>query len=302
MAGLDDFISGNSFLRSLANYVGMQREVEVPPEIEGSPYTEYGDNLSISDELEKSPLKYLPRSTIPTDLPTALPMYRADPTGKFGGKDGLETLPLSRFTKGGDWFYKPEPDEEKSTIFTSPIKAVQELYRMARINGAAEKHGLPYMTPDEIGAFALKEGRSDLGHGAVGGSNRTFKFQKDLLNKYNITDQDANFITAIGEKRRVADKLKIPFSHAWNGVGVNAVGVSGADYAKDWENHRNALANEKNKPLMDFINRAIDDGRKYGFPLKENKYADSRPQIKKVPYKTGGSIDKPITGGKKDIF
>lgn len=299
MAGLEDIISNNAILRSIANTLGIKRDVYVPEEMPNSPASYRFEDR---EALKTEPLKFLPRSTIPTALPTSVPMYRADPTGKFGGTEGLETQPITRFTKGGDRTYPTESDIEKGNIYNNAPKAIQELYRYARINGAAEKHGLPAMTPEEIAAFALKEGRSDLGYNAFMGNPKEQKYQQELLEKYNIPFSEANFLSAVASKKRIADKFGIPFANAWNGVGVNVAGQSGKDYSKDWEKHLEAVKHEKNKTLMDLINQAVEDGRKYGFPLMENKIKDSIPRWEKKPFNKGGLIDKPLAGGRRDIF
>ena len=43
MAGLDDIISNNAFLRGIANAMGMQREIEIPAELNENPRTARDD-------------------------------------------------------------------------------------------------------------------------------------------------------------------------------------------------------------------------------------------------------------------
>lgn len=295
MSGIDQFISQYDVLKNLANMVGMKKTVVDPAELPIS-REEYARQT-----LQADPLYYLPKSTIPSDLPKSVAAYRADPTGKYGGKEGLETQPITRLTKGGDRYNKPNTDPKTSNTYTDPSKAVQELYRYARLNGAAAKLGYAAMSPEEIASFALKEGRTDLGYNALMGGKKDIDYEKSLREKYDITDTDANFLAAVAAKRRVADKLGISLAEAWNGTGRNALGTSGADYAKDLENHKKAAAHEKNKALLDIINRGIADGQKYGFPALGDNVKNTSPTRKEVPYKHGGSIAKPIAGGHKNI-
>ena len=116
---LDDIISTYPGLAYVANALGMQKDVVVPSEL---PRT---DAREVQRTIDINPLGYLPRSTIPTDLPTSVPAYRADPTGRFGGKDGLETQPISRMLKGGDRHWPVNPDPATSTPYTSSAKASQ---------------------------------------------------------------------------------------------------------------------------------------------------------------------------------
>lgn len=295
MSGIDQFISEHDWLKNLANMVGMKKTVYEPAELPLS-REEFARQT-----LQKDPLYYLPKSTIPADLPKSVAAYRADPTGKYGGKDGLETQPISRLTKGGDRYHNPNQDPKTSNTFTDPSKAVQELYRYARLNGAAAKLGYAAMSPEEIASFALKEGRTDLGYNALMGGKKDIDYEKSLRSKYDITDTDANFLAAVAAKRRVADKLGISLAEAWNGTGRNALGTSGADYAKDLENHKKAAMNEKNKALLDIINRGIADGQKHGFPALGDNAKNTSSKRKEVPYKRGGDIAKPIAGGHKNI-
>jgi hypothetical protein len=306
MAGLDDLIETFPSLAPLANAVGMRKTTYADPEL---PRNLSSTNLFSPQipTLSKQPLYSLPRSTVPADLPQNLKVYRADPTGKYGGKEGLETLPLSRFLTGGykvgnKPIYEPDPNMETSTVESNPTKAVQEIYRHARLLGAADKYGYPTFSPEEAAAFVLKEGRSDMGHGSVGTKHPSdASFDKTLGETYNLHPNDRNFLAAIFSKKRVADKLGISLAEAWNGTGVNAAGQTGKQYAKNFEQQRVAALNPKNQELLKLIQKAMDDGRKHGLPLKADENKDTVRQKKEVPYKKGGAVDKPLQGGNKII-
>lgn len=306
MAGLEDLISKYPALASIANAIGMQKDVVEPPELPDFAWDKL-KNRNFSDLLEKAPFYSIPKSTVPTDLPTTISAYRADPVNKYGGNNGLETQPIRKFITGGHSvgnipIYKPDTNPETSTVLTDPSKATQEVYRYARLLGAASKYGYATLSPEEAAAFVLKEGRSDMGHGGVGmGNKKDREFDEMLAKTYNLHSRDQNFLAALNAKQRVADKLKIPFAEAWNGTGVNEAGQSGKQYASNWQANKEAATNPKNSELLKLIQRAMDDGRKFGLPLKSNAEQDTRPKRKKVPYKTGGSVDKPLAGGSKLI-
>jgi len=238
-----------------------------------------------------NPMLGVPLSTQPTDLPKSIKMYRADPTGKYGGKEGIETLPQPRFDVGGDRYHNKVEDPTVSDVYGDSSKAIQQLYRYARLNGAANKYGYPSLSPEDVAAMALKEGRSDLGFNAVNlGHPDELKFNKMLRDTYNLTSNDQNFLAALFAKQRVADKFNIPFANAWNGTGVNDAGQSGKDYAKNYEHHKKAALHPNNQQLMELVNRAIEDGKKHGLPLRENSIKDSMRHYIPVPYKASGGV------------
>lgn len=274
-------------VKPVVNALGFRRSVTEPAELPPNLLQRPDYDL----ELEQNPLGFLPRSTRPTDLPQNLSAFRADPTGKYGGTEGLETQAIRRLLLGGDPYNKRNLDPATSNTYTDPTKAVAEVYRYARMLGAAQKYGYPSLTPEEAAAFVLKEGRSDLGHsGVTFGHKKDVEFDKMLNDMYNIHARDRNFLSALHSKKRIADKFGISLAEAWNGVGVNDVGQTGAQYAKDWEAHKRAATHAKNKPLVDLIARGIAEGQKYGLPLKANRATDEISQTKQVPYAAGGTV------------
>lgn len=184
----------------------------------------------------------------PHTLPKQLPVinaYRADPTGKFGGKDGLETLP-TQFSDGG--------------IFKAGSPA--QLYAYTRAYQRAVNHypDMPKMNATQLAALAIKEGRSDFGHSTQDVHNRQSQAMWNNLTQLGIGDLPASFATTIAEKAAVAKRLNIPFAEAWNGTGKNHNGTSGAQYAKGFEYALKAAQHPKNKQLVDFIQSALDAG------------------------------------------
>jgi hypothetical protein len=300
MAGLSDLIVEKAVdvLPSLApvvNSLGFKKTIHAPSELPSTNMTYYEDTNDKLFTNIRNPLYSLPKSTIPKDLPESIIAYRADSKNKFGGNNGLETQPIKTFTE-------IQNKDTDSNVYNNSSKAVQQLYKYARLNGAAEKYGFPALNPNDVAAFALKEGRSDLGHNGVFVGNKSdLEFQKTLLDKFNLPYRDANFLVALYSKNRIANKLGIPLAEAWNGTGVNSLGQSGAQYAKSWETHKQAALHPMNKELMDVINQGHQHGLEYGLPLKKDAVKDVTPQQKEVPYKKGGFVDKPLQGGNKLI-
>jgi hypothetical protein len=301
--GLPNLVQAMPALAPVANSIGLTKTKFVEPE--------YANNVDLDNRQDfnfeiQNPLYGFPKSTIPTDLPQSMKVYRADPTGKFGGKEGLETQPLSQFLTGGQFvgntqIYKPNTNTSTSSTYDDPSKAIQDIYRFARLNGAAQKHGYPYLNAEDFAAFVLKEGRSDAGFNAVRGTPADEKFKEKLKQEHYISNRDLNYLSALNSKQRVADRLNIPFAMAWNGTGVNAAGQSGKDYAKDWEIHKKAAQNSKNQQLLELINRGMEEGNKYGLTSRKEKEKLMQGTTEKVPYKKGGNVAKSIEGGKKII-
>jgi hypothetical protein len=302
MAGLSDLIEAIPQLAPVVNSLGFKKTIYVPGELPDTNMTWYKPKDASYNINDVQPLLGIPRSTQPDDLPQNIKAYRADPRNKYKGNNGLETQPISRFLVGGDKFNPQNLDPKTSDVYSNSSKAVQQLYKYARLNGAAAKYGYPSLDPEDVAAFALKEGRSDLGHsGVVVGNKDDLAFQKNIMDTYNLPLHDANFLVALNSKNRVANKLGIPLAEAWNGTGVNEAGQTGKQYAKNWESHRKAALHPMNKELMDVINQGHQHGLEHGLPLRENAVKDVMPQKKEVPYKKGGMVDKPIFGGNKLI-
>lgn len=277
---LDRFIMQSDLLRNLANKVGMQREVYIPRKTPPSLTT------------EEDPLREFPLATRPTDLPATVSAYRANPTNKYGAKDGLETMPMGMLQKN-----TVEAARGIDNKYTNPMKAVQDLYRMARLNGAADSNALAAMSPEEMAAFVLKEGRTDAGYNAFRGSPTEQAYRDNLKESFNINGRDADVLALIASKRRIAERLGIPFAEAWNGTGTNGI-QTGAQYAQDWEHHLKAAQHPKNAAMMEVIRRGFEDGKKHGFASPESVEEDYRSKRKKIPYKAGGAIEAPALSRK----
>lgn len=169
-------------------------------------------------------------------IPSVIQGYRADPTNKYGGGDGLETQPF-RFDRN----------------YTT------ELYTNARAIRKFRNEGIPQIEPEEMAALVLKEGMPD-GHSRLQDYNNkelSALYQKLVDGGY--APGTARFVTMLKEKDAVARRLGIPFAEAWNGTGRSDVtGKTGADYAKSYKHFQKAARHPKNAGLVNFIRRAME--------------------------------------------
>jgi hypothetical protein len=202
------------------------------PQVAGSDYYSEGAIDKIYDAAS-NPTR---QGYTPDNLPMTLSYYRSGTNPKNTSPDGLETRPSNSATRG-------------------PVDT-ERLYNYARGMSVAKKLGLTSLTPQEFAAFALKEGRSDLGNNGVDYSNP--KKTNALMSKLTeyVDPQTAEFIALVQEKTDVAKRKGITLQEAWNGTGKSTFGISGKQYSQDWNNHLKAVNSPKNKQLLDFINRA----------------------------------------------
>jgi hypothetical protein len=210
------------------------------------------------------------------DLPEYVSGYRADPTGRYGGKEGLETLP----TKLG----------------------AAELYAKVRAMKLGEPYGVPQLDVETLAALALKEGsgpsgvfgvdpivpKSALSNKDPDGliyslSNNTdydpaMKGDKELydnLIRQGINGGAAAFAVRLANKDKVAKRLGIPLGSAWVGTGHSGY-ESSNEYADSLDQFRKIAAHPKNRGLLEFINLAIS-------PQMEKKYR-SGGNVERVSY------------------
>lgn len=299
MAGLQDLIEAYPSLAPVANFFGAKKTVYERPELPMNL-----QDLSKSD-LQKNPLAGIPRSQIPADIPTSIKAFMADPSNKFGGGKGIQTIPLQRFQVGGDKYHPTDPNLETANTLNNSTKANQEIFRYARLAGAASKYGYPTLTPEELTALALQEGRSDFGYNGGGfgkkGSNYSNKLFDEMSNKFNAHTDDLGFMATIADKKRVSEKYGIPFANAWNGTGISDAKKTGKQYAEEWKQQYEVATRPENSQLYDLIRKAYSHGTEHGLPLLENQLQDTDVTKKEVPYRRGGTVDKSIAGNNKLI-
>jgi len=168
------------------------------------------------------------------DLFKGFGAYRADPERRSGGKEPIETMPTK---------YDPSL-----------------VAQLARAASRLSDFGVKPLSPAEITNMMLVEGRSDAG-------TDRYDTNKPHLNKIYKSLMDdgfhpkaAMFAAAIAEKKAVADRLKVPFYQAWNGLGRSTeTGKTGMDYNERIKAHQFAVDHPKNQPLMDLVTRAYEN-------------------------------------------
>jgi hypothetical protein len=167
--------------------------------------------------------------------------YRADPTGKFGGKDRMETMPTRL---------------DRTTI-EEYIKAMR----------AGAPMGIPQLTPDQLARMLLVEGRSDFGFNTLNENNKLAMQKATLLNEMGHGQPAANFAAALFDKQQLADRINKPFQEVWNGSGRSDVtGRTGAQHNQRYNQFGYAVEHPKNAELINFINSAYN----YQPPVKQD--------------------------------
>lgn len=169
-----------------------------------------------------------------------IPGYRADPEGKFGGKNRLETqaFPL-----------------EKSDL-SATLRAMAYL---------RDKFGLPHPDPKTLVALALKEGRDDFGINSDAPMPSSDKVLKQIFsspefkdNPYTLSHRSTthlhdkegnpyNFRTAIraSELLQKAQRQGKDITQLWNPGAKN--------YHKDFKRRAYAVDAPENAPLLNHI-------------------------------------------------
>jgi len=199
-------------------------------------------------------------------IPDSVGGYRADPTGRYGGKEGLETLPTK-------------------------LNAA-ELYAKVKAMKLGEQYGVPQLSPQQLAALALKEGQGLSGvfgvdpvvpksalskdpQGVMYSLNNNtdydagMKGDKELYEKLisqGISGKAAAFAVRLANKNKVAERLGIPFESAWVGTGHSGV-ESSNEYADSMKQFQIAANHPKNRKLIDFISTALippTENYKYG--------------------------------------
>ena len=206
-------------------------------------------------------------NTLP-EMPDQIKAYRADPTGKYGGKEGLETQPIM--------LYAPK------------------LYSHARALGHAEGHGVPKMDAQALANMVLMEGRPDFGNnlalsqklGAIDPSQKKSVALHKKLIASGVPDYVADFPVKVFEKNNISRQKNLPFEQVWNGLGKTPKGRSGADYARDIEAGRSASAHKNNASLLALINQALEAGRNDYKSSNAKKSPTAMPEN----YRSGGRV------------
>jgi len=162
--------------------------------------------------------------------------YRADPENKYGGGKGLETQPTI--------FYK----EDMASI----LRAMQYLHK---------NYGTKYPDPQQLAAFALKEGRSDFGINTpytAQGKNYVWELNRSSQKIFDKVLEDArwqkgsatenyDFPRALraNELMQTAERRNKPLEEVWN--------PGERHYVNGYNNNSNITDHSQNDMLTDHI-------------------------------------------------
>ena len=242
-------------------------------------------------------LKVFPKSVRPKNLPQNLPMYRADERRNTVETQSNPDLDIRSLSKNfEDIILGGDPKAQRQNAVSNHIK---QLYAYARTAGAAKALNLPTVSPELLGALALKEGRSDFGFNEfLASAPEDVRFQQFLHKKYNFSPRQKQFLGMLNYANRVAKKKGVPFAAVWNGLGTNIHGQTGFDYSKALASHTAALNDPRNAQLKALLQTAYSDGQKYGAPLKANEQRDTDPYFQSDPqyeYHTQSGDLRPVS-------
>jgi hypothetical protein len=178
-----------------------------------------------------------------------LKMYRADPTGRYGGKDRMETMPTT---------------VDKTTV-EEYIKAMR----------AGQSLGVPQLTQDQLAKMLLVEGRGDFGFNALNENNKAAMQKAELLQEMGHNRLASDFAAALYDKQQLADRINRPFQEVWNGTGRSGMtGRTGAQHNQRFNEFGYAVDHPKNAELMNTINSAYNYQEPEKLSLGANEYAD----------------------------
>jgi hypothetical protein len=182
---------------------------------------------------------YTPPANAPFNMegytpPEFIKAYRADPKHKYGGKEGLETLP-THYDK-------------------------QNIVEYVRAMRAGEKHGVPQLPPEYLTNLLLTEGRSDFGFNEMNWKNpKAAKISTALATSGQHEDDASDFAGAIYDKMKTAMRIGKPFSTVWNGTGISKAGKTGNDYSKRFTDTFAATMHPQNADLLNTVRDAYNN-------------------------------------------
>jgi len=200
-------------------------------------------NMHKKPDFVKTPEFYLPDTK---EIPASqyIPARRPDPANKTG----IETLNTGY-------------DKETMGHLLDAYKT------------AVKQYGVPQLTPKELTAMALVEGRSNFGYNDFDYNDpQAVKIQQGLI-KQGFDPYAAGFPAAIMNKQQLADRLNKPYFQVWNGAGRDAVA-----YNKRVENAMDVVAHPKNAELYQYIQSKSDY-----VPPKVQPIPDSNIQTTTLP-------------------
>jgi hypothetical protein len=169
-------------------------------------------------------------------------LWGADPTGKFGGKDRMQTQPWTL----------------DRTSLENHVKAMR----------AAEPLGVPQFSPEELLKMQLPEGdRSDFGANRYDTNNKQANRTYDILREMGHDPSAATFAAALQSNAKLAQIKNKPFLENWNGLGKSALsGRTGAQHNERANEWGYAVNHPKNADFLNMLKEAYN----YQPPVKQN--------------------------------
>lgn len=216
----------------------------------GIPHMQAGGRLTPAQQQQAlaSAARYGGMQVIDETPPNPIDVYRADPTGKYGGKDRMETMPTRL---------------DKTTI---------EDYTKAMRAGAPI--GVPQLTPEQLAQMLLVEGRSDFGFNALNANNKRAMQKAELLQQMGHDRPAADFAAALYDKQQLANRINKPLPEVWNGTGVSSAGRTGAQHNERFNEFGYAVNHPKNAELMNTLNAAYNYREPEKLNLGANEYVN----------------------------
>jgi len=189
-----------------------------------------------------------------------------------------------------DLSLKPAAKDRMETVDTGydkeAIGALLKAYKEA-----AAMHGLKMLSPDDLTAMALVEGRSNFGYNDYNVNNkRAFNIAESLKEKGHDR-YAAGFPAAIVDKQMAAERLKVPFYQVWNGAGPKA-----RAYNQRIEQSRYAVEDPRNQGLRNFIRESMGykNPKKAEADIPETQdYVAQAPVEAPVEIRKGGTVKMP---------
>ena len=178
---------------------------------------------------------------------TAIDVYRTDPkTGK------LESL-AHKYDVG----FGNQLDEASARLPIDPGM----LHAIADANKITPALGV---TPKEMVSLLAQEGRTDFGANDLNVDHFAHNKQAvDLYSKLKAMGYDemqAGLPALMLEKKRVADKLDVPWQAAWQGMGTTETGRTHKDYLRELTLNTQNI--KSNKPALDVFTQEMSEPSK----------------------------------------
>ena len=126
---------------------------------------------------------------------------------------------------------------------------------------AGEKYGVPQLDKQTLAGMAMQEGPTHafgFNENMVNKNTNQAVAVRDSLVEEGVPRRAATFAASVFDKQQVAARKGVPFEMAWNGLGTNAYGQSGREYAKLVEKQKEMLTDPKNAQFVSWFDKTYD--------------------------------------------